>query len=91
MDNNRGNFEEINEQKFVEQMEQTNPQVFRVGEILEIRGSRLRVEKIEKKKLILKLLPQTSQPKLDEFGSLKQQLEDLKSQIADDEDKCCPS
>ena len=91
MDNNRGNFEEINEQKFVEQMEQTNPQVFRVGEILEIRGSRLRVEKIEKKKLVLKLLPQTSQPKLDEIGSLKQQLEDLKSQIADDEDKCCPS
>ena len=79
MDNNRGNFEEINEQKFAEQMEQFNPQVFRVGEILEIRGSRLRIERIEKKKLILKLLPQTS-PKLDEFGSLKQQLEDLKSQ-----------
>ena len=79
MDNNRGNFEEINEQKFTEQMEQPNPQVFRVGEILEIRGSRLRVEKIEKKKLILKLLSQIS-PKLDEFGSLKQQLEDLKSQ-----------
>jgi len=79
MDNNRGNFEEINEQKFTEQMEQPNPQVFRVGEILEIRGSRLRVEKIEKKKLILKLLSQIS-PKLDEFGSCCFKLEDLKSQ-----------
>jgi len=80
MDNNRGSFEEINEQKFIEQMSQPTPQVFRVGEILEIRGSRLRVEKIENKKLILKLLPQTA-PKLDEFGSLKQQLEDLQSRM----------
>jgi uncharacterized pyridoxamine 5'-phosphate oxidase family protein len=58
MDNNKGNFEEINEEKFVEQMSKSKPQVFRVGEILEIRGSRLRVERIEKKKIILKLLPQ---------------------------------
>ena len=57
MDNNRGIFEEINEEKFNKQMQLENPQVFRVGEILEVRGSRLRVEKIYKKKITFKLLP----------------------------------
>jgi len=58
MDNNRGMFEAINEEKFEEQMQQESPQVFRVGEIIEVRGSRLRVEKIYKKKITFKLLPQ---------------------------------
>ena len=58
MDNNRGMFEEINEEKFDEQMQHETPQVFRVGEIIEVRGSRLRVEKIYKKKITFKLLPQ---------------------------------
>lgn len=58
MDSNKGNFDEINDEKFNEQMSLPNPQVFKVGELLEIRGSRFRVERIEKKKLILKLLPQ---------------------------------
>ena len=58
MDNNKGIFEPVNEEKFKEQMKQENPQVFRVGEIIEVRGSRLRVEKIYKKKITFKLLPQ---------------------------------
>ena len=58
MDNKKGFFEPINEEKFKEQMKQENPQVFRVGEIIEVRGSRLRVEKIYKKKITFKLLPQ---------------------------------
>jgi uncharacterized protein YkvS len=56
MDNSRGNFEEINEEKFNEQIQKEDPKVFRVGEIIEVRGSRLRVEKINKKKIIFKLL-----------------------------------
>ena len=76
MDNRKGNFEEINEDKFIEQMAKPMPMVFKVGEILEIRGSRLRIERIDKKKLILKLLPQ---PKFhNEFDeSVKQKLNDL--------------
>lgn len=58
MDDRRGNFEMINEEKFIEQMTQPEPLVFKEGEIIEIRGSRLRIQKIQKKKLILKLLPQ---------------------------------
>jgi hypothetical protein len=58
MDNRKGMFEEIDEQEFNKQMSSVNSQVFKVGEILEISGSRLRIERIEKKKLILKLLPQ---------------------------------
>jgi len=57
MDNSRGLFEQINKAKFEEQMQQENPQVFRVGEIIDVRGSRLRVEKIFKKKITFELLP----------------------------------
>ena len=59
MDNTRGLFEPISDKKFIEQLTQSKPMVFKVGEILEIRGSRLRVEKILRNKLVLKLLPQT--------------------------------
>ena len=57
MDDRIGNFRKIDNKTFEEQMQLTEPLVFREGEILEVRGSRLRIEKIQKKKLILKLLP----------------------------------
>ena len=57
MDNGKGLFKAISEAKFDEQMQMKEPMVFKTGEILIIRGSRFRVEKIENKKLILKLLP----------------------------------
>ena len=57
MDTGKGEFAKIPSKKFEEQMLLPKPKVFRVGEILEIRGSRLRVEKITRNKLVLKLLP----------------------------------
>ena len=57
MDNTRGQFEPISVEKFNEQMEQPKPLVFRVGEIIEVRGSRLRVENIKRNKITFKLLP----------------------------------
>jgi uncharacterized Zn finger protein len=57
MDNTRGQFEPISVQKFEEQIKKPEPLVFKAGEILEIRGSRFRIEKILRNKLILKLLP----------------------------------
>jgi len=57
MDTGKGEFTKILDKKFEEQMLLPKPKVFRVGEILEIRGSRLRVEKITRNKLVLKLLP----------------------------------
>jgi hypothetical protein len=57
MDDTRGNFKPITLQKFEEQMEKPGPLVFRKGEIIEVRGSRLRIEKIYKNKIIFKLLP----------------------------------
>jgi len=62
MDDRIGNFREITEEKFEKQMEEESPLVFKEGEILEIRGSRLRIEKIQRKKLILKLLPALDGP-----------------------------
>jgi len=57
MDNTLGRFESISTEKFNEQMGKENSLVFRVGEIVEVRGSRLRVEKIYKNKITFKLLP----------------------------------
>ena len=57
MDTGDGQFKRIPEKKFQEQMLEPKPRVFKEGEILEIRGSRLRVEKILRNKLILKVLP----------------------------------
>jgi len=59
MDNTRGQFEPISEKKFDEQMNQPEPLVFRTGEIIEIRGSRLRVQRICKNKITFKLLPKS--------------------------------
>lgn len=58
MDNRKGQFEKITPEQFEDQMTKALPMVFKEGEVLEIRGSRLRVERIQQKKLILKLLPQ---------------------------------
>jgi len=57
MDDTRGNFIPITTEKFEEQMEKPKPLVFKVGEIIEVRGSRLRVENIHKNKITFKLLP----------------------------------
>jgi len=57
MDTGNGTFKKISNEKFEEQMKKSEPLVFKVGEILEIRGSKFRVEKIIRKKLILRLLP----------------------------------
>ena len=57
MDNRKGQFEPISDVKFNEQMKQPEPLVFRVGEIIEVRGSRLRTEKIYRNKITFKLLP----------------------------------
>ena len=57
MDNGNGNFEKISDIKFEEQMLKPEPMVFKTGEIIVIRGSRLRVEKIWKRKITFKLLP----------------------------------
>ena len=57
MDDRRGEFKPIDPKKFEDQMKKPFPLVFQTGEILEIRGSRLRVEKILRNKLVLKLLP----------------------------------
>lgn len=57
MDTGSGEFKKISMDKFEEQMEKANPVVFKVGEILEIRGSRFRVDKVLRKKMLLKLLP----------------------------------
>ena len=57
MDNTKGQFEPISIQKFEEQMKELEPLVFKQGEIIIIRGSRLRVIKIYKNKITFKLLP----------------------------------
>jgi len=58
MDNTQGNFKEINNEQFKEQLQKEDPRVFKVEEIIEVRGSRLRVHKIYKNKITFKLLPQ---------------------------------
>jgi len=57
MDDRKGQFRKIDNEMFDKQMKQPEPLVFKVGEILEIRGSRLRIERITRNKLMLKLLP----------------------------------
>jgi len=59
MDTGNGHLIKITEDLFNKQMkeQEQNPMVFKEKEILEIRGSRFRIEKIRQKKIILKLLP----------------------------------
>jgi len=60
MDNGKGMFRQISEEQFQERLTKERPMVFKVGEIIEIRGSRLRVDTIYKKKITFKLLPSIS-------------------------------
>ena len=60
MDNGKGQFEAISPKTFDEQMHKPSPMVFKVGEIIPVRGSRLRVEKISGKKITFKLLPKSN-------------------------------
>lgn len=57
MDNRKGEFLGINDSDFSQLKDKEDSGVFKLGEILEVRGSRLRVEKILRNKLHLKLLP----------------------------------
>jgi hypothetical protein len=57
MDNGQGQLVNIDEKTFEEQMQKEKPMVFKIGEIIEIRGSRLRVDTIYKNKITFKLLP----------------------------------
>ena len=57
MQDSKGNLNPISAKKFEEQMQLPEPKVFREQEILEIRGARFRVEKIYKRKIVLKSLP----------------------------------
>ena len=54
MNNNKGEFVTLN----LERAEKENLDIFQIGMIVDIHNSRFRVEKILKRKLILKLLPQ---------------------------------
>ena len=58
MDNGKGRFEMINESKARELIENDYPLgIFRVGEIIELKGSRFRIKSVKLKELRLKLLP----------------------------------
>lgn len=57
MDNGKGKFIPITDEKFNAQIEEpNNALVFKIGEIIKVRGSRLRVHKIHKNKITFKLL-----------------------------------
>ena len=56
MDDRQGNFDQIDTKKFEEQMQKPFPMVFQEGEIIPVYDVRLRVERIERKKLVMKLL-----------------------------------
>ena len=57
MDTGKGMFELMAEGKAEQVPEEHKDRIFRVGEIVEIRSSRFRIERIDKKKMTLKLLP----------------------------------
>jgi uncharacterized Zn finger protein len=62
MDNGQGKFEMLNKptQEKINKMEADNPDHggwFRVGEVVELKGSRFRVKSIKPTELRLKLLP----------------------------------
>ena len=59
MDDQKGNFVPITNEKFEEQLKQDLPLVFKMGEIITVRGSRLRVQRIQRNKITFKLLPKS--------------------------------
>lgn len=60
MDSGNGKFAQVSEPKFDELLSKDVSGLFREGEILEVRGSRFRVQSIKSRRLILKLLGRTS-------------------------------
>lgn len=74
MDNRQGEFKEIDPKKFMDQMQQPKPMAFQEGEIIDKGNIRFRVERIEHKRLILKLLDPisalTKQPTLRELYNI---------------------
>lgn len=57
MDTGKGYFKPLERKEAETQMNTNESIVFRVGEVFKIKGSRFRVEKILKKKMMLRLLP----------------------------------
>ena len=57
MDDGRGSFIPIPEEIYQEKIDELDSGVFKVGEIVELRGSRFRVKAIKPTELRLKLLP----------------------------------
>lgn len=66
MDTGNGRFTEISEQVFNQHKVLDNARVFRKGEIVNIKGSRFRVQKIKSRALHLFLLPDGDLPSDEE-------------------------
>jgi len=62
MDTGKGYFKPLERKEAEKQMKEDDSVIFWVGEILKIKASRFRVEKILKKKMMLKLLPKIQEP-----------------------------
>ena len=87
MDNKLGNFEEINEQKFNELLQEKEPRCFKVGETLTIRGSHFEVLEMKGNILTLNLLGE-----LMEDPDLMSHYNNLVDKVAKfNEDMCKPS
>ena len=79
MDTGRGNFAPISEEKAKEfdlfkNAEGKSMPYFRVGEEVELKGSRFTVHSIKPKRLILKLLPKKPEKSHDLISGLKEQI-----------------
>jgi uncharacterized Zn finger protein len=57
MDNKKGNFDFLKSEEVSELSESQQNDLFRVGEVVEIKNSRFRVQKIWNNKIQFKLLP----------------------------------
>jgi len=56
MDTGNGTFKQISEDQYNDKIANNESKVFKVGVIVELNGSRFRIEKILRNKLVLKLL-----------------------------------
>ena len=61
MNTGKGFFESIDEEQLAEEIKKENLRIFTVGEVIEVKGSRLRVERINRRKIHMKLLPDINQ------------------------------
>ena len=82
MDNRNGEFKDITPEHYDEQMKLPEPMVFKVGEVIKIRGSRLRVEKIYKKKITFKLLPELKGFDKMDMGGMSESGSNLMSELS---------